>query len=198
LNFVQLQIPILHKVWGSNTLSQKTGWSNDNLLEINYQRLFHHGSAFQASYVWSKPFRVGGNYFRDGTVDTAQNYASSGVATMTPLAGASAVSAPALPPARPAGIAPYADWHALNVFEEYKIDNGIGIDQLKINGILDMPFGPGQRFLGEGQVEVFKVKIPVMELAVCVRRGRCPVPGCRHGHRRSPGHLQPADSTRGA
>jgi hypothetical protein len=140
--------PYDQRVWGSNTLSQKTGWSNDNLLEINYQKLFRHGTAFQASYVWSKPFRVGGNYFRDGTIDTAQNYANSGLATMTPLPGASGVVAPALPPARPAGIAPYADWHALNVFEEYKIDNGIGIDQLKVNGIVDLPFGRGQRFLG--------------------------------------------------
>jgi hypothetical protein len=62
--------------WPSGAVwDQKTGWSNDNALQVNYQRLFHSGLAYQIFYVWSKPFRVGGNYFRDGTIAPAGNYA---------------------------------------------------------------------------------------------------------------------------
>src|ERR1035441_7030348 len=35
------------------------------------------------------------------------------------------VTAPYLPPTRPAGIAEYANWHALNKYERYLLDNAI-------------------------------------------------------------------------
>lgn len=138
--------PYDQKIWGNSNWDQKTGWSNDNALQVNYQRLFHHGIAYQVEYIWSKPFRVGGNYFRDGTIDTAQNYANSGLGTMTSPFGT--VIAPALPPARPAGIASYADWHGLNVFEDYQVDSAIPKQQIKFNGIVDLPFGRGKQFMG--------------------------------------------------
>src|ERR1700687_4334121 len=51
--------PYDNTTYGSFTWDVKNGWSNDNALQVNYQRLFHHGSAYQITYVWSKPFRVG-------------------------------------------------------------------------------------------------------------------------------------------
>jgi hypothetical protein len=127
---------------------QKTGWSNDNALQVNYQRLFHHGIAYQATYVWSKPLRVGGNWSSDSTTYTAQSYvgASGTLGTMTEPYGT--VIAPALPPARPAGIASYAFWHGLDVFENYHVDTAIPKQHITLNGIVDLPVGRGKRFLG--------------------------------------------------
>src|SRR6202021_1340462 len=99
--------------------------------QANYQRLFHRGIAYQVQYVWSKPFRVGGNYFRDGTIDAAQNYADSGLGTMSSPYGT--VIAPALPPARPAGIASYAFWHGLDVFQDYQVDSAIPKQLIRFN-----------------------------------------------------------------
>jgi len=140
--------PYDRTVWGNNAYDVKNGWSNDNSLQVNYQRLFHHGIAYQISYVWSKPFRVGGNWSRDATVTTAADYVgtSGTIGTMSSPYGT--VIAPALPPARPAGIAPYAEWHALDKYEQYTVDTGIPKNRIRFNGIVDLPFGRGKKFLG--------------------------------------------------
>ncbi len=138
--------PYDNTTWGGNTLDQKSGWSNDNAFQANYQRLFHHGVAYQIFYVWSKPFRVGGNYFRDGTLYTAQNYANSGQGTFTPVANSSPITAPNMPPPRPAGIASYAYWHKLDVYQDYQLDTAIPLHHIQFNGIVDLPFGRGKRF----------------------------------------------------
>ena len=132
--------------WGGNTWDDKNGWSNDNALQVNYQRLFHHGFAYQVAYVWSKPFRMGGNYFRDGTEDPAANYLGVlGVASGTTYnttglntAGGGTVMAPALPPPVP----------SLFKFEEYKVDTAIPLQHITFNGVVDLPFGRGKHFLG--------------------------------------------------
>jgi hypothetical protein len=132
---------------GSGSIyDQKSGWSNDNALQVNYQRLFHHGIAYQVIYVWSKPFRVGGNFFRDTLVDTAQDYANSGVSTMTQAYGP--VTSPILPPAPPPGTASYGFWHNLDVYENHYIDTAIPKQHISFNGIIDLPVGRGKRFLG--------------------------------------------------
>ena len=140
--------PYDNLTWGNNTLDQKSGWSNDNAFQANYERLFHRGVAYQIFYVYSHPFRVGGNYFRDGTLYTAQNYATSGLGTLTMLPNESAITAPAMPPARPAGAASYAYWHQLDVYEDYQIDTAIPRHHIQFNGIVDLPFGRGKRFFG--------------------------------------------------
>lgn len=149
--------PYDNKIWGNSSIStagqssgsiwdQKSGWSNDNALQVNYQRLYHRGLAYQISYVWSKPFRVGGNYFRDGFMDTMQDYANSGIGTMTSPYGP--VLTPDLGPARPAGIAPYAYWHAMDKYQDYIVDTAIPKQHITFNGIIDLPVGHGKRFMG--------------------------------------------------
>ncbi|HEX4031621.1 MAG TPA: carboxypeptidase-like regulatory domain-containing protein [Terracidiphilus sp.] len=138
------------KYGGSLLWQAKDGWSNDNSLEVNYQRLFHHGIAYQISYAWSKPMRLGGNSSRDGLVYTAASYLGANGA---PIAGTMTspfgdVVAPILPPARPAGIAPYSDYKALAHYEQYVLDNAIPLHHITFNGIVDLPFGRGKRFLG--------------------------------------------------
>lgn len=138
------------KYGGSLLWQAKDGWSNDNLLAVNYQRLFHHGVAYQISYALDKAFRVGGNSSRDGLVYTSAAYegapGTSTIATMTSPFGTAI--APNLPPARPTGYAPYADFKALAKYEQYVLDNAIPIHHITFNGIVDLPFGRGKRFLG--------------------------------------------------
>lgn len=139
--------PYDNVTWGGNTLDQKSGWSNDNAFQANYQRLYHHGIAYQIFYVYSRPFRVGGNYFRDGTLYPALNYANSGVGTMTPLPNSSQITAPVMPPAAPTGIASYAYWHQLDVYENYHVDTAIPRHHIQFNGVVELPFGRNKRFL---------------------------------------------------
>lgn len=139
--------PYNQTTYGGITWDKKTGWSNDNSLQVNYQRLFHHGIAYQVQYVWSKAFRVGGNSTRDGITYPTANYLGGlgTVGTMTSPYGT--VVAPSLPPARPAGVASYDDWHGLGVFEDYHIDSAIPMHHIRFNGIIDIPVGRGKRFL---------------------------------------------------
>ncbi len=58
------QNPYDNKTYGTVELQQKTGYSNDNSFQIAWQRLYRHGYAFQAYYVFSSAFRNGGNGFR--------------------------------------------------------------------------------------------------------------------------------------
>ena len=130
--------------WGGGMrLIQKTGWSTDNQLQANYERLFHHGSAYQISYIWSKPMHTGGEYGGDGIVDPSADFLySSPVSTMTSPYG-TALS-PALPAAPPAGTLPWQYYRDLNRFEYYRIDTSLPIQQVKFNGIFDLPVGRGK------------------------------------------------------
>ncbi len=138
------------KTWGNNTWDVKDGWSNDNALQATYQRLFHNGVSYQINYVWSKPFRLGGNYFRDGTVYTAANFlgvapAATGT-TYTPSNGSTVIT-PALPPKAPAGTASWAEYHNLIKFQEYKVDTAVPKQHITFNAVYDLPFGRGKKFL---------------------------------------------------
>lgn len=138
--------PYDNTVYGDFVRISKTGWSNDNELQVNYQRLFHHGSAYQITYVWAKAFRVGGNTFRDGVTDTALSYVGV-LGTAATMMSAYPVTAPNLPPAVPAGDAPWQEWHGLAVWEQNALDNAIPRHHITFNGIYDFPFGRGKRFL---------------------------------------------------
>src|SRR5947207_3855520 len=67
--------PYDQTTWGGNVVSMKTGWSNDSALQLNYQRPFKKGVAYQIFYVYSRAFRVGGNTFRDNVLYPAANFA---------------------------------------------------------------------------------------------------------------------------
>jgi hypothetical protein len=137
------------KLGGSALWQAKDGWSNDNALQVNYQRLFHRGIAYQVSYVWSKPLRLGGNSSRDGLVYTAQAYlGGTGTAASSFTSPYGTYVTPNLPPARPAGIASYADWKGLARWEQYILDSAIPLHHIAFNGIVDLPFGAGKHFLG--------------------------------------------------
>ena len=116
-------------------MSQKSGWSNDNQLQVSYQKLYHRGIAWQVMYDWQKNLRDGGNWSRDNQVDPYENYLTTAAANTTfgyPICTTGVVctkGAPdtfagtpismALPPKPPTGTPSWAFYHALDKFENY-------------------------------------------------------------------------------
>ena len=121
--------PYDNTTWGGNVISQKTGWSNDSSLQLNYQRPFKKGFAYQIFYVYSRAFRVGGNTFRDSVLYPAADFAP-GVLPANMNVGT------LLNPSQ-----------ALNRYENYHVDTAIPEYHLTFNGIYDLPIGRGRRFL---------------------------------------------------
>ncbi len=207
--------PYDNTTWGDGSYQiQKTGWSNYNALQVNFQKLYSHGSAWQIMYVWSKSMRTGDDYGGEngGDVDPYSAYIdsyvgnyvgagpSSGVAT--PVGGA--LIAPALPPPPPAGVPTWAYYKALNRFENYEVDTNNPPQHLQFNGIYDMPFGQGKRFLsgankplnelvggwqiaGAGHVQVDDFDItssmwgPVSSSGIHIYKKNAPLTDCRSG-----------------
>lgn len=139
--------PYDNTVWGNFEWDEKTGWSNDNDLQVNYQRLFHNGFAYQIFYVWTRAFRLGGNSTRDSQIYPTQDYLGAEPVTAS-FTSAYPVTPGAIPPARPSGIASYADWHKQDVWQRYQLDSGIPPQRIEFNFIFDLPVGRGKRFLG--------------------------------------------------
>jgi hypothetical protein len=140
--------PYDQTTWGSNVMDEKNGWSNYNALQVNYQRLFHNGVAYQLSSVWAKAFRMGGNWSRDSGVYPSASYVGNSGTTGIMTSPYGTVINPTLPPGRPAGVAPWQEYHALDVFEDYSLDSAIPKLHINFNGIVDLPFGRGKRYLG--------------------------------------------------
>ncbi len=147
--------PYDQTTWGGGSaIEQKSGWSNDNQLQIVYQKLYHGGIAWQAQYVWQKNLRVGGNSSRDNIIYPYLDYANAGLSTWVPVANAQAPITPALPPHPPSGVT-YGYYKALNKFENYgamDVDNGLNstapTQHMQFNYIYDLPFGRGKRLFG--------------------------------------------------
>jgi hypothetical protein len=139
---------------------QKTGWSNYNGLQATYQKLYHTGSAWQIMYVWSKNLRTGGDYGGEGGdyVDPYINYVNSYIGnyvnagpntvTVAPVDGVSSMPiTPNLPPPPPTGTPVWGYYKALNRWENYMVDTNSPPQHLQFNGLLDLPFGRGKRWL---------------------------------------------------
>jgi hypothetical protein len=141
--------PYDQTTWGNIGYHERTGYSNYNGLQVNYQRLYHHGYAYQVSWVWAKAFRVGGNQDL-GYLDEAPLGDYPGVlgtrATMTSPYGA--YTPGFAPPARPSNVPAWADYPALARFQQYQRDNGVFPMHVKLNWAVDLPVGRGKKFLG--------------------------------------------------
>lgn len=142
--------PYDQTTWGDgSTWHTKAGWSNYNSLQVNYQRLFHHGYAYQFIYEFSKAMRAGGAT-GDGpnTIYPEANYpgALGSGATMTspygnPYPGVA-------PPAPPADVPNWANYHELTRYELYQRDSNDPTMHIRFNWLVDLPFGRGKRFFG--------------------------------------------------
>jgi hypothetical protein len=139
--------PYNQTTWGASTMNEEAGWSNYNSLQLNYQRLFHHGSAYQISYVQSHALRMGGD--AGFTVDPYANY-PGGLGTLGTMTSPYGTPFPGVrPPAPPSGLPAWADYHALDNYAGYMLDSSIPKQQINFNGVVDLPFGRGKRFLGK-------------------------------------------------
>lgn len=121
--------PYDNKTWGGLVDSVTTGWSNDSSLQLNYQRQYKHGYAYQIYGVYSSAFRVGGNAFRDSGLTPGADFLTS---------------------ALPKGLNPgtlLSPSHDLNRLENYIRDTAIPRYRLQYNGIVDLPIGRGKHFL---------------------------------------------------
>jgi hypothetical protein len=138
--------PYNNVTYGGLSYYGKTGYSNDDALQVNYQRLFHHGIAYQIWYVYQKA------YNGDGTVTNPQDYAGvAGTAANTTFAipaGGSPVTLGGTPPPRPANVPAWQTWRGLTDWEGYEINAGNPKQYINFNGLIDLPFGTGKRFLG--------------------------------------------------
>ena len=140
--------PYDQTTWGGNILEGRKGWSNDNQLQVDYQRLFHSGIAYQIWYTLSKPMRFGGKLPVNDTTYPDANFPGvlGTVGIMTPAYGQ--VYPGVAPPTRPANLPVWADWHAMDKYQGYRLDSEDPIHVIGFNGILDLPFGRGKRFFG--------------------------------------------------
>ena len=153
--------PYDNVVYGANSFEvNKVGWSNYNALQAMWQKLYHNGSAWQIMYSWSKLLRTGGDYggvagdyinpYANYVNSYEGNWVNAGANTVTvgPADSVSAMPvAPNLPPPPPTGTAPWQYYKALNRWENYMVDTHYPPQQVQFNGIYDLPFGKGKRFL---------------------------------------------------
>lgn len=140
--------PYDNTVYGDFNWDEKTGWSNDNELQVNYQRIYHHGFAYQIFYVWSRAFRFGGNSTRDSQTYPTQDYLGVGGNPNVKVSSPYTITSPSLPPAIPSGVASYADFKELDRWERYQLDAAVPTHHIGFNYVFDMPFGKNKRFFG--------------------------------------------------
>jgi len=132
--------------YGNLSYFEKTGYSNDNALQVNYQRLTHRGVGYQIFYVYQKAFTG------DGTVYNPKDYlgiaGTNANTTFAPFPGGSAITPGATPPSNPTGVPYWQNWRGLTKFESYEVNAGNPKQEIEFNGIVDLPFGTGKRFVG--------------------------------------------------
>lgn len=121
--------PYNNTTWGGITQSTKYGFSNDSALQFNYQRPYRKGFGYQAFYVYSRAFRVGGNTFRDNILYPAELFAPG-----------------AIPQGMDVGTQ-FEPSREFNRWQNYRPDTAIPLHRMSFNGLVDVPFGKGRHFL---------------------------------------------------
>ncbi|WP_160114994.1 TonB-dependent receptor [Bryocella elongata] len=105
--------------YGYIETQRKTGYSNDNQMQLEYQRLNKNGWGFQVFYVLSNAFRNGGNGWRDSAYEPASYFLN--------------------------GAAP-ADSAASNRWQNYVRDLTIPQHEIRWNWLVDLPVGRNKHF----------------------------------------------------
>jgi len=108
--------------YGNIEFQRKTGYSNENSVQVQVQRLHDHGWGFQAFYVLSNAFRNGGNGWRDSVV-YSPNYFLPGTVS--------------------------SDRDALNRSLNYVRDITIPQHNITWNAVVDLPVGRGRHYFRE-------------------------------------------------
>ncbi|MBI3278650.1 MAG: carboxypeptidase regulatory-like domain-containing protein [Acidobacteria bacterium] len=121
--------PYDRRTWGNNVMSTKHGFANNSSFQFNYQRPLKNGYAYQIFYVLSNGFRIGGNTFRDSVLYPPEAFAPG-------ILPADLNTGTLLEPSKD-----------LNRFLHYRTDTGIPKHRVTFNGVVDLPFGRGKKFL---------------------------------------------------
>lgn len=133
--------PYDQTTWGSgNVMRTQSGWSNYNALELDYQRIYHRGIGYRISYVFAKPMRAGGD--QSASVYPYANFpgalGAKGVLS-APYGGIG--FNPVAPPSLPANQPNWKDYHAMDRYQVYQLDNTSPVQHLKANWVVDLPIG---------------------------------------------------------
>jgi hypothetical protein len=110
--------PFENTVLGGIERYQKTGWSNANAFQVNVQRRYAKGYAFQVFYVMTNAFRAGGRGWQDDMIPTTAVF---------------------MPGAVP------DDIQARDRFLNYRRDTDVAKHRFRWNWIVDLPFGRGKK-----------------------------------------------------
>ena len=113
--------PFDQQLFGTIQRYQKTGWSNFNGFQLEFEHRYSKGHAFQVFYVMSNAMRVAGDGWRDDILRPASYY---------------------LP-----GTVPEDD-AARNRLLFYRRDTGIPKHRVNWNFLVDLPFGKGKAIGG--------------------------------------------------
>jgi len=113
--------PYDQQVYGTIQRYQKTGWSNYNGFQAEFEHRYSKGYAFQVFYVMSNAMRVAGDGWRDDILRPASYY---------------------LPGSVP------EDDAARNRLLFYRRDTGIPKHRVNWNFLVDLPFGKGKPIAG--------------------------------------------------
>lgn len=109
--------PYDQQVYGTVQRYQKTGWSNFNGLQVEFEHRYSKGYAFQMFYVMSNAVRVAGDGWRDDILRPASYYLPGAVPT---------------------------DDAARNRLLFYRRDTGIPKHRVNWNFLVDLPVGKGK------------------------------------------------------
>ena len=143
--------PYDQTTWGDFSWHTRAGWANYNSLQVNFQRLYRHGYAYQFTYVFDKAMRMGGNQV-DGLSGVAPfaNFpgALGTLGSMTPTADDGPIYGGLTPPPPPPGTQVWSDYHNLNNFEQYQQDSSQPTMHIRFNWLVDLPVGRGKRYFG--------------------------------------------------
>jgi hypothetical protein len=108
-------------VYGAIDRYQKSGWSNDNSIQLEFEHRYSKGYAFQAFYVMSNAMRVAGDGWRDDFLEPASYFMPGSVPT---------------------------DENARNRLMFYRRDNTIPKHRFNWNFLVDLPAGRGKPIAG--------------------------------------------------
>ncbi len=108
--------------YGDIEVYQKTGWSNFNGAQVELQRRYKKGYAFQFFYVLGNAFKAGGNGWRDDITQDTDMFLPGAVPT---------------------------DYAARNRFLNYRRDIDIPKHRLRWNWLADLPIGSGKLLGGK-------------------------------------------------
>lgn len=139
--------PYDNTVYGNLDIRTPTGWSNYSALQLNYQRLYEHGYAYQISYVYAKSL-VAGFGGTSTTFEPAADY-PGGMGTLGTMTSPYGTLGPddRTPPPVPSGMPDWAAYHSMIDFENYARDTTPEW-HLQFNWLVDLPIGQGKKFLG--------------------------------------------------